>query len=407
MKTNTTKLLSPRRAWRTVILGSIAAACVCAVVAAQQPQLPKPFATPSANNRSQIVSKPDGAQLKVPAGFDISVFMDNFQQPRTMLLAPNGDVFVAESNAGSVVVLRDTNKDGTPDMRSVYAEGLQGVFGMAFHEGYLYLGRTDSIVRYKYQPGDTKAQGTPEKLIDMPTGGHRTRNIIFSPDGKKMYVAVGSMSNKSAGEDPRRAAINEYNPDGSGHRIFASGLRNPVGLAWQPETSTLWTSVNERDTLGDDLVPDYITSVKDGGFYGWPYSYIGSNYDPEHVGKMPDLVKRAIVPDVLITAHSAAVSVNFYTGTQFPERYRNGAFVGLHGSWNRSKPSGYRVSFVPFKSGKPSGPIEDFVTGWLINDGSPVTTWGRPVGTLVLADGSLLIADDGGSRIWRVRYTGK
>jgi glucose/arabinose dehydrogenase len=380
---------------------------VTAAVTAQLPKLAEPFATPSVRNNVQIVAKPDASQLKAPAGFEVSLYADNLRAPRTMLLAPNGDVFVAQSGPGSVTILRDANNDGTPETRSTYAQGLSGVFGMALHDGYLYLGRTDSIVRYKYAPGDSEAKGTPEKLVDMPTGGHSTRNIIFSRDGKKMYVAVGSQSNKNAGEPPIRAAISEYNPDGTGQRIYASGLRNPVGLALQPGTDIIWTSVNERDTLGDDLVPDYITSVKDGAFYGWPYSYIGSNPDPEHVGKMPDLVRRALVPDVLITAHSAAVSVNFYTGTQFPQRYRNGAFVGLHGSWNRSKVSGYRIGFVPFQNGKPSGPIEDFVTGWIVDGGTPATAWGRPVGTLVMRDGSMLVADDAGNKIWKVRYTGK
>jgi len=376
---------------------------VCAAMAAQLPKLAEPFATPSVRNAAGVIPKPDRAQLQAPSGFSISVYAEDLQQPRMMLLAPNGDLFVAQSRPGSVVVLRDTNNDGKPDTRSIYAQGLQGVFGMAFHDGYLYLGRTDSIVRYKYQPGDTQAKGMPEKLLDLPTGGHSTRNLIFSRDGKKMYVAVGSQSNKSAGEDPQRAAINEYNPDGTGHRIFASGLRNPVGLALQPGTDVLWTAVNERDTLGDDLVPDYTTSVKDGGFYGWPYSYIGSHPDPEHVGKMPDLVKRAIVPDVLIPAHSASLGITFYTGTQFPQRYRNGLFIGLHGSWNRSKLAGYRVAFVPFQNGKP-GPIEDFVTGWIVDGGNPGTTWGRPVGVLVDRDGSLLVADDVGNKIWRVSY---
>ena len=376
---------------------------VCAAMAAQLPKLAEPFATPSVRNAAGVIPKPDRAQLQAPSGFSISVYAEDLQQPRMMLLAPNGDLFVAQSRPGSVVVLRDTNNDGKPDTRSIYAQGLQGVFGMAFHDGYLYLGRTDSIVRYKYQLGDTQAKGMPEKLLDLPTGGHSTRNLIFSRDGKKMYVAVGSQSNKSAGEDPQRAAINEYNPDGTGHRVFASGLRNPVGLALQPGTDVLWTAVNERDTLGDDLVPDYTTSVKDGGFYGWPYSYIGSHPDPEHVGKMPDLVKRAIVPDVLIPAHSASLGITFYTGTQFPQRYRNGLFIGLHGSWNRSKLAGYRVAFVPFQNGKP-GPIEDFVTGWIVDGGNPGTTWGRPVGVLVDRDGSLLVADDVGNKIWRVSY---
>jgi glucose/arabinose dehydrogenase len=396
-----------RRNTGTILLACVAVLCVTAAVTAQLPKLAEPFATPSVRNNVQIVAKPDASQLKAPAGFEVSLYAENLRAPRTMLLAPNGDVFVAQSGPGSVTILRDANNDGTPETRSTYAQGLSGVFGMALHDGYLYLGRTDSIVRYKYAPGDSEAKGTPEKLVDMPTGGHSTRNIIFSRDGKKMYVAVGSQSNKNAGEPPIRAAISEYNPDGTGQRIYASGLRNPVGLALQPGTDIIWTSVNERDTLGDDLVPDYITSVKDGAFYGWPYSYIGSNPDPEHVGKMPDLVRRALVPDVLITAHSAAVSVNFYTGTQFPQRYRNGAFVGLHGSWNRSKVSGYRIGFVPFQNGKPSGPIEDFVTGWIVDGGTPATAWGRPVGTLVMRDGSMLVADDAGNKIWKVRYTGK
>ena len=384
-------------------LMSIAALAIAA--AAQLPQLPEPFATPSVRNTAQVVTKPDSAQLEAPAGFSVSVYADNLQGPRTMLYAPNGDLFVAQSRAGSVIVLRDTNNDGEPDARTVYAQGLNGVFGMAFHDGYLYLGRTDSIIRYKYKDGDTQAQGTPEKLVDLPTGGHSTRNIVFSRDGKKMYVAVGSASNKSDGEEPQRAAVNEYNPDGTGQRVFASGLRNPVALTLQPDTDTIWVSVNERDTLGDDLVPDYITSVKDGGFYGWPYSYIGSNYDPEHRDKRPDLVQRAIVPDVLLPAHAAAVGLTFYTGTQFPQRYQNGAFVGLHGSWNRSRLSGYRVAFVPFQNGKPSGPVEDFLTGWIIADGNPGSTWGRPVSPFVAKDGSLLVSDDGGNKIWRVRYT--
>ena len=390
-----------------LILMSLLTLSLCiAFVAAQQPQagtLPAPFATPSVRNTSRIVPQPAGAALKVPAGFTVSLFADRLENPRMMTIAPNGDIFVAQSQAGSVIVLRDANKDGTPEGKFTYAEGVRGVFGMAFHEGYLYLGRSDSLIRFKYTSGDTKAQGTPEKLADLPSNGsHTTRNVIFSSDGKKVWVAIGSGSNKSAGEPPERAAINEYNPDGSGHRIFASGLRNPVGLALQPGTNTLWAAVNERDTLGDDLVPDYITSVKDGGFYGWPYSYIGSNYDPEHVGKAPDLVKRAIVPDVLVPAHSAALGITFYTGTQFPQRYRNGAFVGLHGSWNRSKPQGYKVIFVPFTNGRP-GAIEDFVTGFTVRE-SPNEVWGRPVGVTVAADGSLLVADDAGNRIWRVSY---
>ena len=390
------------------VLVTLGVSVLCAAVVAQQSaQLPEPFASPSTSNQSSIVPRPAGAELQVPTGFSVSVYAEGLAKPRMMVFAPNGDLFVAQSNTGSILVMRDTNKDGVPDQKTEYVAGLQNPFGMAFHNGYFYVGETTRLVRFTYQPGDTKASGAPEKLVDFPGSGHSTRNVLFSRDGSKMYVAVGSLSNKSAGEPDVRAAVNEYNPDGSGHRIYASGLRNPVGITLQPGTDTIWVSVNERDTLGDDLVPDYITSVKDGGFYGWPYSYIGSHQDPEHKGKMPELVARAIVPDVLIPAHSAAVSLAFYTGTQFPARYRNGVFVGLHGSWNRSRASGYKVAFVPFQNGKPAGPPEDFLTGFVVSAGpGPITAWGRPVGVTVEADGSLLVADDSGNRIFRVRYSG-
>jgi len=386
-------------------------ALVVGLAAQQAPQLPEPFATPSAPNQSRSVPQPPGAQLNVPAGFSVSLYADNLRGPRTMIFGPGGDLFVAESRAGSIVILRDTNNDGSPDQRFDYATGLENPFGMAFHDGYFYVGETTRVVRFKYAPGDTKAPAAEELAtpVKFPSGGHSTRNVIFSRDGRKMYVAVGSLSNKSAGEPEVRAAVNEYNPDGSGHRIYASGLRNPVGLTLQPGTDTIWVSVNERDTLGDDLVPDYTTSVKDGGFYGWPYYYIGSHPDPEHKGQRPELASQVIVPDVLLPSHGAAVSVAFYTGEQFPERYRNGAMVGLHGSWNRSKAAGYKVVFVPFQNGKPAGPPEDLLSGWLVSDGpGQITTWGRPVGTTVMPDGSVLVADDGtvnnGGRLWRITY---
>jgi glucose/arabinose dehydrogenase len=277
-------------------------------------------------------------------------------------------------------------------------------FGLAFNNGYLYVGNTASLVRLKYASGDLKATGQPEKLMDLPSGGHSTRNVIFNRGGTKMYVAVGSQSNNNAGEDCRRAAILEFNPDGSGYRVFASGIRNPVGLTWQPGTDTLWTAMNERDNLGDDLVPDYATSVKDGGFYGWPYSYIGKNPDPRYQGAFPDLVNRAIVPDVLLPAHAAALGLTFYDGNQFPQRYRNGAFVALHGSWNRSAAAGYKVVFVPMANGRP-GPIEDFVSNMLVSNGEnggAIEAWGRPVGVTVARDGSLLVSDDGSNVIWKV-----
>jgi glucose/arabinose dehydrogenase len=285
--------------------------------------------------------------------------------------------------------------------------------GMAFRNGFFYVANTDSIIRYRYTMGDLEPQGDPQKLTSLPGGGaHPWRNVLFNRSGSKMYVTVGSATNNRAGEDCRRASILEFNPDGSGERIFASGLRNPEGLAWQPLTNRLWVAVNERDSLGDDLVPDFITSVKDGGFYGWPYSYIGQHYDPRYVGGMPELVKRALVPDVLIQAHSAPLGLTFYTGGQFPPRYRGGAFVALHGSWNRSKAAGYKVVFVPFRNGVPAGPPEDFMTGFVVSEGgrnadgsmAPIEQWGRPVSVLVARDGSLLVTDDQGGRIWQIRY---
>jgi glucose/arabinose dehydrogenase len=282
-------------------------------------------------------------------------------------------------------------------------------FGLVFQNGYLYVGNTSSVVRFKYNAGDTKPQAEGQKLADLPGGGnHFTRNILFSRDGRKVYVSVGSSNNidEQGSGNEKRAMIHEYNPDGTGFRVFASGLRNPVGLDLQPGTNTIWTCVNERDNLGDDLPPEYATSVKDGGFYGWPYSYIGSHVDTRVPQKDPDLVKRAVVPDVLIPAHSAPLGLTFYTGSQFPQRFRNGLFVALHGSWNRSSANGYKVVFVPFQNGKASGPPEDFLTGFVV-DPAAVSKWGRPVGVTVTPDGALLVSDDGGNRIWRIRYNAR
>jgi glucose/arabinose dehydrogenase len=424
--------------------------------------LPPPgLATP---NFSQAVPKPPNVELKVPAGFVVTLFADELPGVRWMQWSPSGDLFVSQYNRNTITVLRD----GKPDSRAVYASGsienrrdpagerggarrgqggpppqappparpvdtaaaaipcapdvtlspgtvgIENPMGMAFRNGYFYVANTSSIVRYKYTLGALEPQSEPQKIADLPGGGfHGWRNILFNRMGTKIYVAVGSASNNRAGEDCRRAAILELNPDGTGMRIFASGLRNPEGMAWQPGTNRLWTVVNERDSLGDDLVPDYLTSVRDGGFYGWPYSYIGQHYDPRYDGGQPELVKKAIIPDVLIPAHSAPLGLAFYVGTQFPAHYRNGAFVALHGSWNRSKANGYKVVFVPFVNGVP-GPIEDFLTGFLLSEGgrnpdgsmAPITQWGRPVGVNVTRDGSLLIADDQGGRIWQVRYKG-
>lgn len=371
-------------------------------------RLAKPFHTESVRRSSRVVPQPANATLSVPKGFKVNVFAEgDFREPRWMALAPNGDVFLADARANSVIVLRDTNKDGTADQRFVFSDKLAQPFGMAFYKDWFYVANTDSVVRFKYKPGQTAAAGDPEKVVELTPGGynqHWTRNILFSPDGSKMYVSIGSATNVSVEADPKRAAISVYDPDGKNHRIYASGLRNPIGLAWNPADGVLWTAVNERDGLGDDLVPDYVTSVKDGGFYGWPYSYIGQNEDPRRKGENPELVKKAIVPDVLITSHSAALGIQFYTGKMFPEEYRGDAFVALHGSWNRQKLTGYKIIRVDFRDGKLAGNrYEDFVTGWLPDENSS-DVWGRPVGLLVHTDGSLLIADDDGKKIWRVSY---
>ncbi|HET7435589.1 MAG TPA: sorbosone dehydrogenase family protein [Thermoanaerobaculia bacterium] len=367
--------------------------------------LPKPFATRSAGNPARVVSRPANAQLALPPGFHIAVWAEDLEDPRNMILAPNGDVLVAETAAGRVSVLRDTNHDGRADKRFPMLAEQNEPFGLALRGDQLYVGNGNGVWRFPFKAGQTSITASGTKLFALPAGGHSTRNIIFNGDGSKLYVAAGSRSNvEDETDDPLRAAITEYNADGSGRRTFASGLRNPVGLAWNPANQTLWTAVNERDGLGDDLVPDYITEVKRGAFYGWPFSYIGKNADPRRSGEHPELVAKAIEPSLLIQAHSAPLGVTFYSGSMFPQSYRGGAFVALHGSWNRASRTGYSVVFVPFRNGQPSGGYDDFVTGWA-PDPQSRSVWGRPVGLLVLGDGSLLISDDGAGMIWRVTYT--
>jgi glucose/arabinose dehydrogenase len=364
-------------------------------------ELPAAGAGRVAANSADVVAGPAGAALTVPPGFRIAEYAGGFSEPRNMIEAPNGDVLLADSGRGEVVVLRDANHDGVAESRAVFADSLSRPFGLAVWREWLYVGTGDAIVRFPYRTGQTKAGAPPQSVASLPGGGHWTRNIIFSPDGAKLFVAVGSRSNVSTGEDPVRAAISVMNPDGSGRSVYASGLRNPVGLAFYPGTSTLWTAVNERDELGDDLPPDYATSVRQGEFFGWPYAYIGTHPDPRNGSKRPDLVQKTRVPDVLIQAHSAALGLAFYNGTMFPADYRGDGFVALHGSWNRAQLTGYKVIRLRFDHGKPTGGYDDFVVGWQAS-GSRV--WGRPVGVLVLRDGSLLIADDGGNRVWRVSY---
>jgi len=369
--------------------------------------LPSPYATPSATNPPAVVAPPPGAELHLPPGFEISTFAEGgFQRPRWMALAPNGDVFVSDAAAGTIIVLRDTRGEGKATERFTFAAGLTQPFGLAFWRDYLYVGNTDSVVRFHYRPGQTKAEGVPEKICSLPGLGylqHWTRNVIFSPDGSKMYVTVGSQSNVGVEKEPMRAAISEYNPDGTGHRLFVTGTRNPVGLAFHPSTGKLWAAVNERDGLGDDLPPDYVTEVKEGGFYGWPYAYIGPHEDPRRKGERPDLVQKALVPDVLIQTHSAPLGLAFYDGPMFPPEFRGDAFVALHGSWNRAKRTGYKIIRIRFRNGRPVGGYDDFLTGWMLNEDRR-EVWGRPVGLLVLKDGSLLITDDGANKIWRVTY---
>jgi glucose/arabinose dehydrogenase len=359
-------------------------------------------------NFSRVVPRPEGAELTLPPGFEIGTYAEgDLQRPRWLAQAPNGDVFVAESEGNRISILRDSNGDGKVDERFVFASGLARPFGMAFWRDYLYVGDTDAVVRFAYKPGQTKSEGAPEKIADLPMNGYRehwTRNLIFNAEGTKLYVTVGSKSNVDAGEEPMRAAISEFNPDGTGHRILASGTRNPIGLAWNPKTKQLWAAVQERDLIGDDLVPDYVTAIKDGAFYGWPYGYIGQREDPRRKGERPDLVAKTIIPDVLIQAHSAVLGLVFYDGKLFPPEYRGDAFVALHGSWNRSKRTGYKIIRIRFKDGKPVGGYDDFITGWMVAEDSQ-EVWGRPVGLLVLKDGSMLITDDGANKIWRVTYS--
>jgi len=373
--------------------------------------LPAPFATKSSTKRTDTEEWPEGAAPKAPAGFTVTRFADNLEHPRNTYIGPNNDVFVAESNtrnsANRITLLRDTDKDGKFETKQVFLEDLKQPYGMLILNNYFYVANTDGLYRYPYKAGDTKITAKGEKIVNLPAGGynnHWTRNLIANADGSKIYISVGSASN--VGEygmekEIRRAAILEVNPDGSGEKIYASGLRNPVGMAWNPVTKELWTAVNERDELGDELVPDYITSVRQGGFYGWPYSYFGQIEDPRMKGQKPELVKKAIVPDVPVGSHTASLGIDFYTKDAFPAQYKNGAFIGQHGSWNRSVLSGYKVLFVPFKNGKPSGPPQDFLTGF-ISDTDDAKVYGRPVDVTVMNDGSLLVNDDEANVIWRV-----
>jgi glucose/arabinose dehydrogenase len=401
--------------------------------------LPKPYATRSASNPPRVVERPAGTSPKVPPGFAAEPFATGLDDPRAIVTAPNGDIFVAESESGRLRVLHAAEGESKAHGSSVFASGLQGPFGMAFYPSgpdpqWLYVANTASVVRFPYRNGDLKARGAAQVIVRSLAGaggravqrGHITRDLTFSPDGQKMFVSVGSASNvgegmgrldpaaiarwdaqhglgSAWGNETDRAAVLVFDPEGKNRRVFASGLRNCVGLAVEPKSGELWCSVNERDDLGDDLVPDFITRVRDGAFFGWPWYYLGANEDPRLRGARPDLKDKVTVPDVLIQAHSASMRLIFYTASQFPMEYRGDAFAALHGSWNRSKRTGYKVIRVRLRDGAPTGEYEDFATGFVVNDAS---VWGRPVGVTVARDGALLVSEDGNGTIWRISYRG-
>jgi glucose/arabinose dehydrogenase len=370
----------------------------------KKPQLPAPFSTKSAGNGPSGVKPPKDFVPSVPAGFHVNVFAQEFKYVRFLTTAPNGDIFAADTGAGQVIVLRDPQHTGGAAQREVFADDLKRPFGIAFHDDYVYVGNTGEVVRFRYDKQTSKRLGEAEHILDLPAyGGHSTRTLAFSKDGQHLYVSVGSSGNIDIEKDQRRAAILVCDPDGKNSRIFASGLRNGVGLAVEPVTGEVWTSVNERDELGDNLPPDYLTSVKDGGFYGWPYSYIGDNVDPRVQPQKPELVAKAIIPDVLLGAHVAPLQFTFYTGRQFPESYRGGIFLAEHGSWNRASRAGYQVVFVGFKDGKAAADPVPFLTGFVANPGGKDVN-GRPVGVTVAPDGALLVSDDGANVIYRISY---
>jgi glucose/arabinose dehydrogenase len=377
--------------------------------------LPKPFATQGVSNNAHIVPRPANAWPQTLPGFKVDLFASGLDNPRLITTAPNGDLFVAETGPGTILVFRGITTDGKPQTQETFATGLKQPFGIAFYPPgpnpqYVYVGNTDSVVRFPYQNGDLKARGNPETIIPtLPSGGgHTTRNIAFSLDGKQMFIAVGSANNvidtDTTMVERNRANILVASPDGSGLHVYASGIRNPVGLTIDPGTGEVWTSVNERDMLGDNLPPDYITHVQEGGFYGWPWYYTGGNPDPRMNGKHPELKDKTIVPDILLEPHDASLELTFYEGKQFPAEYDGDIFAAEHGSWNRSIRTGYEVILVPVHGGKATGEYEDFVTGFVTPEGG---VWGRPVGVAVARDGSLMVTDDGSNSIWRVSYEKK
>lgn len=378
--------------------------------------LAAPYATESVAKQNTLVDWPENTLPTAPEGFIVTKYADGFDNPRWSYYGPNGDLFVSEAStgksSGKISVLRDKNNDGKFEVRETFLEGLNQPFGMLIIDNFFYVANTDGLYKYPYKTNQTSLKDVKgEKIVSLPAGGynnHWTRNIITNAAQDKIYISVGSASNVSEHgmeEEIRRANILVVNLDGSDEKIYASGLRNPVGMDWNPVNGELWSAINERDELGDELVPDYATSVKEGGFYGWPYAYFGQIEDPRLEGKAPELVAKSIVPDVPLGPHTASLGFTFYDAKAFPEKYRNGAFVGQHGSWNRSILSGYKVVFIPFENGAPKQP-EDFLTGFIADkDGTDV--YGRPVAVTVTPQGDLLVNDDSGNTIWKVSYKHK
>lgn len=381
--------------------------------------LPAPYATEGVDNGADMVRRPKDAWPKSLPGFKVEQYYTGLDQPRLIRTAPNGDLFVAMSYESKIMVFRGVDANGKPKQISTFATGLSQPFGIAFYPSgpnpkWIYIGDTDAVVRYPYKNGDLKATGQAQTLTELPGGGrlrgggHWTRDIVFSKDDQHMFVSVGSHSNV---DDPdthpaefHRADVLEFTPEGKFIKVYAYGIRNCVGEAINPTTGQLWCSTNERDMLGDNLVPDYITHVQEGGFYGWPYYYIGDHWDPRLQGKHPELKGKVITPDVLLQSHFASLQMTFYEGSQLPASYKGDAFAAEHGSWNKAKRAGYEVIMVPMRDGKATGDYEDFLTGFTTQDGK---VWGRPVGVTVANDGSLFVTDDGSGSIWHVTYVGK
>jgi glucose/arabinose dehydrogenase len=362
--------------------------------------MPQPYASPAVDNSSSVVPRPANAIPEAPQGFTVSLFAGGLTHPRFLAVAPNGDVFVTEPDAGKITVL---SPDGAH--RTTFVSGMNKPHGIAFHDGALYVADMTAVYRFAYKDGQRKASTKTRISKDpIPEGGHFTRDIAFGPDGK-LYLAIGSNGNVAENPLPR-AAVSVVGADGR-FTPFATGLRNPVGIAFYPGTNDLWVTVNERDGLGDELPPDYFTHISQGDFFGWPYAYIGPHPDPDFGKKKPEMVARTKTPDLLFQAHSAPLGLVFYEGDQFPADYKGDAFVAFHGSWNSAHPTGYKVVRIRFKDGKPVGGYDNFLTGFHIDDTSPAQVWGRPVGLAVAKDGSLLVTDDAGKAVWRVAYTGK